>query len=215
MNLPSPPAPPPLQVGRIYQQFSCLEEGRVQNIIEATLPPPPLPLLAGADLAVTLVVEAGYEARTARSIALSFRCGCGGREGTIGSFLAASWRADVATASFAATYQRLAVSLCWASTRHCIPYITRQFSFSLFLTVCDCVHTLIRCLPWQGGWVSGRGALPRTPEPAGLTPAAQGLVEPAAAAGPHAGVCFGGWCMLFLWELRAEAIVAVCCGCRL
>jgi hypothetical protein len=81
-------------VGRIYQQFSCLQEGRVQNIIKATLPPPPLPLLAGAELAVTLVVEAGYEARTARSIALSFRCGCGGRGrgGTIGSFLAASWQ---------------------------------------------------------------------------------------------------------------------------
>jgi len=53
----------------------------VQNIIEARLPPPPLPLLEGLDAGVTLVVEAGWEARTARSIALTFRyvgAGCGG-----------------------------------------------------------------------------------------------------------------------------------------
>ncbi|EFN51118.1 hypothetical protein CHLNCDRAFT_141300 [Chlorella variabilis] len=63
--------PAPLQVGRIWQQFSSLEEGRVQNIIEAHLPP--LPLLGAAGLGLSLVVEAGYEARTARSIALTFR----------------------------------------------------------------------------------------------------------------------------------------------
>lgn len=43
----------------------------MQNIIEAHLPP--LPLLGAAGLGLSLVVEAGYEARTARSIALTFR----------------------------------------------------------------------------------------------------------------------------------------------
>jgi hypothetical protein len=61
-------------VGAIYQRFSSLAEGRVQNVIEARLPPPPpLALLApDAWLEATLVVEASYEPRTARSIALSF-----------------------------------------------------------------------------------------------------------------------------------------------
>lgn len=46
----------PLTVGRIYQRFTSLSEGRVENIIEleARLPP-----LAGAGVA--LVVEAAYE----------------------------------------------------------------------------------------------------------------------------------------------------------
>lgn len=60
-----------LQVGRIWQQFSSLDEGRVQNVIEA-LPPAGLPLAEGASL--TLIVEAGWEPRTVRSIALTFRC---------------------------------------------------------------------------------------------------------------------------------------------
>lgn len=42
----------------------------MQNLIEARLPPQ-LPLAEGAGL--TLVVEAGWEVRTARSIALTFR----------------------------------------------------------------------------------------------------------------------------------------------
>lgn len=71
------PLPPHLrQVGRIWQQFSSLEEGRVQNVIEA-LPPAGLPLADGASL--TLIVEAGWEPRTMRSIALTFRCVCWGR----------------------------------------------------------------------------------------------------------------------------------------
>lgn len=46
----------------------------MQNIIEARLPPL-LPLLPrDLEAGVTLVVEAGWEARTARSIALTFRC---------------------------------------------------------------------------------------------------------------------------------------------
>lgn len=68
------PLPPPLQIGRIYQAFSGTEGGgTVQNIIEARLPPA-LPLLPrDVEAGVTLVVEAGWEARTARSIALTFR----------------------------------------------------------------------------------------------------------------------------------------------
>ena len=92
------------QVGAIYQSFSSLEEGRVRNIIEvvpcssgssssspsadgadgaAGTGATPPPLLAGSS--ATLVVEAAFEARTQRSIALSFRCGwkglVGGRAG--------------------------------------------------------------------------------------------------------------------------------------
>ncbi|KAL4419383.1 hypothetical protein ABPG77_002910 [Micractinium sp. CCAP 211/92] len=68
------PLPPPLQIGRIYQAFSGTEGGgTVQNIIEARLPPA-LPLLPrDLEAGVTLVVEADWEARTARSIALTFR----------------------------------------------------------------------------------------------------------------------------------------------
>lgn len=62
------------QIGRIYQAFSGTEGGgTVQNIIEARLPPA-LPLLPrDLEAGVTLVVEADWEARTARSIALTFR----------------------------------------------------------------------------------------------------------------------------------------------
>lgn len=63
---------PDRQVGRIWQQFSSLDEGCVQNVIEA-LPPAGLPLADGASL--TLIVEAGWEPRTTRSIALTFRWG--------------------------------------------------------------------------------------------------------------------------------------------
>lgn len=66
----TPPTNQPSQVGRIWQQFSSVEQGQVLNIIEA-LAPPALPLAEGAGL--TLVVEAGWEARTARSIALTFK----------------------------------------------------------------------------------------------------------------------------------------------
>ncbi|PRW33218.1 putative plastid-lipid-associated chloroplastic isoform X2 [Chlorella sorokiniana] len=62
--------PAPLRVGRIWQEFSSLDQGVVQNVIEA-LPPAGLPLADGASL--TLIVEAGWEPRTARSIALTFR----------------------------------------------------------------------------------------------------------------------------------------------
>lgn len=72
-TLPLPGVSP--QIGRIYQAFSGTEGGgTVQNIIEARLPPA-LPLLPrDVEAGVTLVVEAGWEARTARSIALTFRC---------------------------------------------------------------------------------------------------------------------------------------------
>ncbi|KAL4439780.1 hypothetical protein ABPG75_002781 [Micractinium tetrahymenae] len=68
------PLSPLLQIGRIYQAFSGAEgSGTVRNIIEARLPPL-LPLLPRElEAEVTLVVEAGWEARTARSIALTFR----------------------------------------------------------------------------------------------------------------------------------------------
>ena len=58
----------PLSIGRIYQRFSSLEQGQAENIIEATARLPPL---AGAG--VQFVVEARYEPRTARSIALRFQ----------------------------------------------------------------------------------------------------------------------------------------------
>jgi hypothetical protein len=57
----------PLAVGRIYQRFSSLAEGRAENIIEATARLPPL---EGAG--IEFVVEAGYQQRTSRSIALLF-----------------------------------------------------------------------------------------------------------------------------------------------
>lgn len=63
------PLPLPARAGRIWQRFSSLEGGRVQNVIE--LRPEGLPLLEGS--AAVAVVEAAYEQRTARSIALSFR----------------------------------------------------------------------------------------------------------------------------------------------
>lgn len=76
---------PPLragpQVGRIWQQFSSVEEGRVLNVIEALLPPQ-LPLAEGAGL--TLLVEAGWEVHSARNIALSFRWVVLRRDGAAG-----------------------------------------------------------------------------------------------------------------------------------
>jgi hypothetical protein len=80
LNLPpTPPSSLPCQVGRIYQRFTSLAEGRVQNLMEARLPAG-LPLGLGEGSSLTLVVEAGYEVRTARSIALTFRWagGCNG-----------------------------------------------------------------------------------------------------------------------------------------
>lgn len=53
---------------RVAQRFSSPEEGRVQNIIDVEAAGP----LVGGSTA-RLVVDASYEVRTARSIALTFR----------------------------------------------------------------------------------------------------------------------------------------------
>lgn len=58
----------PLRVGRVGQRFTSPEEGRVQNIIEVEAL---VPVLSGTK--ATLVVEASYEVRTGRSIALAFQ----------------------------------------------------------------------------------------------------------------------------------------------
>lgn len=55
----------PFAIGRVGQRFSNPEQGVVQNLIEVKL--------FDGGLKATLVVEASYEIRTARSIALSFR----------------------------------------------------------------------------------------------------------------------------------------------
>eukprot|EP00887_Chlorella_sp_A99_P000436 scaffold17.g436.t1 len=68
------PVPLPFQAGAIFQRFSPVAEGRVENVIE--LRGLDLPLLAGASAVATVV--ASYEPRTARSIALTFRRGAGG-----------------------------------------------------------------------------------------------------------------------------------------
>jgi hypothetical protein len=58
----------PLRVGRVGQRFTSPEEGIVQNLIEVEAM---VPFLSGTK--TTLVVEASYEVRTSRSIALSFK----------------------------------------------------------------------------------------------------------------------------------------------
>ena len=58
----------PLRVGQVSQRFSSPAEGRVQNIIEVEA----TDLLFGGSKA-TLVVDAAYSVRTARSIALEFQ----------------------------------------------------------------------------------------------------------------------------------------------
>ena len=58
----------PLRVGRVGQRFTSPEEGRVQNLIEVEAL---VPVLRGTK--ATLVVEASYEVRTSRSIALLFQ----------------------------------------------------------------------------------------------------------------------------------------------
>ncbi|KAL4527127.1 hypothetical protein Ndes2526B_g09160 [Nannochloris sp. 'desiccata'] len=58
----------PLRVGRVGQRFTSPEEGIVQNLIEVEAL---VPFLSGTK--TTLVVEAAYEVRTSRSIALSFK----------------------------------------------------------------------------------------------------------------------------------------------
>lgn len=58
----------PLRVGRVGQRFSSVEEGIVHNLIEVEAV---LPVLNGSK--ATLVVEATYEVRTSRSIALRFQ----------------------------------------------------------------------------------------------------------------------------------------------
>lgn len=60
----------PAQVGRVWQRFSSLAGGRVQNIIELRSFDS-LPLLGGCT--ALAVVVAGYEQRTQRSIGLSFQ----------------------------------------------------------------------------------------------------------------------------------------------
>jgi PAP_fibrillin len=58
----------PLRVGRVGQRFTSPDEGIVQNLIEVEAL---VPFLTGTK--ATLVVEASYEVRTSRSIALSFK----------------------------------------------------------------------------------------------------------------------------------------------
>lgn len=63
----------PLRVGRVGQRFSSPEEGRCQNLIEVEGVVPPL-----TGTSATFIVEASYEVRTARSLALRFeRAGVG------------------------------------------------------------------------------------------------------------------------------------------
>jgi len=58
----------PLRVGRVGQTFSRPEDGKVQNVIEIEAADP---IFNGTK--VKFVVEAAYEVRTARSIALTFK----------------------------------------------------------------------------------------------------------------------------------------------
>lgn len=58
----------PLRVGRVGQRFTSPDEGIVQNLIDVEAL---VPILSGTN--TTLVVEASYEVRTSRSIALSFK----------------------------------------------------------------------------------------------------------------------------------------------
>jgi hypothetical protein len=54
LDLPSLPGlPPPLAVGRVFQRFSSVAEGRVANIIEFSVP-----LLLDAQRGATFTVDA-------------------------------------------------------------------------------------------------------------------------------------------------------------
>lgn len=62
------PFPSPIRVGDVYQKFTGLELGQVQNVIKFGLPG----LLEPTD-GVTFTVLASYEPRGARTIALTFK----------------------------------------------------------------------------------------------------------------------------------------------
>jgi hypothetical protein len=64
---PSIPFPQPVQIGSIYQQFSTVGAGEVQNIIKVTLP------FLTQEEGVTLRVKAGYTVTSPRRIALRFK----------------------------------------------------------------------------------------------------------------------------------------------
>ncbi|KAI8468329.1 MAG: hypothetical protein J3K34DRAFT_478411 [Monoraphidium minutum] len=59
--------PAPLVVGDVFQRFSGVDEGRVENIVEFGLPP-----LTDASAGVTFTVGASYEVRSPRRISLTF-----------------------------------------------------------------------------------------------------------------------------------------------
>lgn len=63
-----PPGLPAPVVGDVYQHFSSPEEGRVENIIEFSLPPLTEPGSPG----LVFTVGASYEVRSERRIALTF-----------------------------------------------------------------------------------------------------------------------------------------------
>ncbi|KAF6249059.1 hypothetical protein COO60DRAFT_1706680 [Scenedesmus sp. NREL 46B-D3] len=59
--------PAPVTVGKVYQQFSSVQQGSVQNIIEFTVP-----FLLEQQQGATFTVDASYEVRSGRRIALVF-----------------------------------------------------------------------------------------------------------------------------------------------
>ncbi|GBF99049.1 hypothetical protein Rsub_11994 [Raphidocelis subcapitata] len=59
--------PAPVKVGDVYQRFSAVQEGRVENVIRFGLPPFTRP-----EDGVTFTVGASYEVRSPRRIALTF-----------------------------------------------------------------------------------------------------------------------------------------------
>ncbi|KIZ07425.1 hypothetical protein MNEG_0522 [Monoraphidium neglectum] len=59
--------PAPVVVGDVFQRFSSVEEGRVDNIVEFGLPP-----LTQGSGGVTFTVGASYEVRSPRRISLTF-----------------------------------------------------------------------------------------------------------------------------------------------
>lgn len=59
--------PAPVTVGNVYQRFSSVAQGSVQNIIEFTVP-----FLLQQQQGATFTVEASYEVRSGRRIALVF-----------------------------------------------------------------------------------------------------------------------------------------------
>lgn len=199
--------PPDRQVGRIWQQFSSLDEGRVQNVIEA-LPPAGLPLADGASL--TLIVEAGWEPRTTRSIALTFRCGrlagvSVGMPGMCGN-VRPLWQQRQHWARFGTTPSS-AETMCPAQSRmpqqracvhSCHPPAAACSRLLMHPPAAACPHllrppSLPFARPSQRGWFPGGAAQPRPAKPAGLAHPPARVVEPAAAAGAEAGAA--GLCL--------------------